>query len=443
MMRFNRSSKQIAKTVATDKYQSPTYFRKKPYWFRKSRSLWILLTLAGLSWIGISLSSVGDILPGTGWMGERVFMNGPLATYHTSLSHDCQACHTNRFSHVRDSDCMKCHVASIQVDSSSSAVHHFHPDRRMARCTECHIEHQGDIEFAEMNDAFCTACHRTLNPDTGARVTAFTGDPQAHPELRMRRLGLPDPGKLKFNHKMHMAPEGVLTGQGDDSKVRQVMACADCHSLDPRGEYMEPVVYEQHCGVCHAHRIHPLPGGEQVPHTGPEGVREFLLRYFYANPEEAEPEQNRRLRYVDRDEESFEKSVRMRVNEIERILYRIGSEERCVQCHFVTTDATTEIENLAPLPRVEKPDVPDRWLNHSRFDHEAHSTVSCEECHPGAGDSEKAVDLLFFESMETCASCHAPEKDRNNCTLCHDFHPAPETWKNQMIGAGQIVHGKE
>ncbi|MCA9418626.1 MAG: hypothetical protein KC917_20280, partial [Candidatus Omnitrophica bacterium] len=64
---------------------------------------------------------------------------------------------------------------------------------------------------------------------------------------------------------------------------------------------------------------------------------------------------------------------------------------------------------------------------HSRFAHEAHSTVSCEECHPGVLQSEKATDLLFFDSIVTCAKCHAPKQDRNNCTLCHDFHP--NNWK--------------
>ncbi|MCB9770547.1 MAG: hypothetical protein H6752_20300 [Candidatus Omnitrophica bacterium] len=426
-MRFNRSSKQIAKSVATDQYQSPTYFKRKPYWFKKSRKLWILLSILGVLWVIISLTGLGGALSGVGMVGENIFMNGPLATYHQSLAKDCGACHTQRFSHVRDADCMECHAATIQVDSSSSAVHHFHEEKAVPRCAECHIEHQGTIELADMNDSFCTACHRTLEPDSGAKAVAFTTVPGDHPNLRMWRLNLPDPGRLKFNHKMHMNPEGVLTGEGNDPQAKRVLKCEDCHRLDPRGEYMEPVVYEEHCGVCHAHRIQPLPDGDQVPHDGPEGVREFLLRYYYTHPEKAEPEQNRRLRYVDRDEEAFEKSVRARVNEIERIIYRIGSEERCVQCHYVTKEASTEIEDLAPLPKVETPDVPERWLDHSRFAHEAHSTVSCEECHPGVLQSEKATDLLFFDSIVTCAKCHAPKQDRNNCTLCHDFHP--NNWK--------------
>jgi hypothetical protein len=430
-MKFHRSSKQIAKSVATDKYQSPTYFNRKPYWFRKSRILWVGLTLVGVLWILISLSGMVRTSIGIGMLGERVFMNGPLATHHQSLTQDCEACHTHRFTHVKDTDCMRCHAASIQVDSSSSAIHHFHDSQAMARCSECHLEHRGDIEFAEMNDDFCTQCHATLGLESGAKATAFTTDPADHPDLRFRRLNLPDPGRLKFNHKMHLVLEGVLTGAGNDPQARRVLKCSDCHVLDARGEYLEPVVYERHCGTCHAHRIQPLPNGESVPHEGPDGVRQFLLRYFYANPEKAEPEENRRLRYVDRDEESFENSVRARVNEIERILYRIGKEERCVQCHFVTAEATGEIENLGRLPEVETPNVPERWLHHSRFSHEAHSTLSCEGCHPGVSNSEKATDLLFFESILSCAECHAPRKDRNSCTLCHEFHPGNQTVETQ------------
>lgn len=422
-MRFKRDSKQIAQSVSTDKYQSPVYFKRKPYWHRTSRRRWVGLTAAGTVWVILSFFGASRFIPGVSQIEDRIFMNGPLATYHATLSQDCTACHSSWFSHVKDADCMECHAATVAVDENKAAVHHPHPTHAMAKCSHCHIEHQGNIPFEDMNDAFCTECHRTLPPDSGAMATAFTANPDDHPEIRFLRDGGSDPGRLKFNHKMHLAPEGVLTGEEGDPSAKRVMECKDCHTLDARGEYFEEIDYAKHCGTCHAHRVYTFADGEEIPHDSPQGVREFLLRHFYTQPDDAQPPAQRRIRYVDRDEEAFEKSVRSRVNEIERILYRIGTEERCVQCHHISGLGEVEIDQLGPLPTVEVPNVPTRWMPNGRFDHSAHGTLKCIECHPGVGESEKASDLIFFDSIQSCAACHAPERDRNNCTLCHDFHP--------------------
>lgn len=45
----------------------------------------------------------------------------------------------------------------------------------------------------------------------------------------------------------------------------------------------------------------------------------------------------------------------------------------------------------------------------------------------GVEESPSAEDVLI-PPLEVCTKCHQPGKARNNCTLCHTFHPTREEW---------------
>ena len=76
-------------------------------------------------------------------------------------------------------------------------------------------------------------------------------------------------------------------------------------------------------------------------------------------------------------------------------------------------------------------------LRRARFDHRAHVIQrGCLDCHTvipfadllGAeGPVDAAVDnasLQNVPAIETCRSCHAPNRASDACVTCHEFHPS-------------------
>lgn len=88
--------------------------------------------------------------------------------------------------------------------------------------------------------------------------------------------------------------------------------------------------------------------------------------------------------------------------------------QRCEYCHTVTREGGGPASVVAP-------EIPDRWLRHSRFDHAAHRPVACTECHAAATSTETKDVLL--PKVETCRECHQPRVGaRSECVECHRFH---------------------
>ena len=52
------------------------------------------------------------------------------------------------------------------------------------------------------------------------------------------------------------------------------------------------------------------------------------------------------------------------------------------------------------------------------------ATTSCTSCHPGVDTSEKAQDLHLL-GIESCRTCHEEGAQRQDCQLCHRYHPPP------------------
>lgn len=70
---------------------------------------------------------------------------------------------------------------------------------------------------------------------------------------------------------------------------------------------------------------------------------------------------------------------------------------------------------------------PRRWYVHSDFDHRAHQSASCLECHGQAKTSTETRDVLL-PSLESCVRCHAPKASdgtggaETSCLACHRYH---------------------
>lgn len=101
----------------------------------------------------------------------------------------------------------------------------------------------------------------------------------------------------------------------------------------------------------------------------------------------------------------------------------------------LTTDRLIEVA-------VPRPAIPTRWLTRGAFDHRAHRSFACLDCHPGAASSKGSEDLLL-PSVTSCMSCHNDEAARSDCLACHGYHSSSDTrpqgpedlW--QRFGAGE------
>ena len=200
-----------------------------------------------------------------------------------------------------------------------------HPRTMLTRlsrpsCSSCHLEHKGARLLAATSDSSCSQCHADLQTRDGrphyeASIAAFA---KGHPEFSALRAGKADPGRVKFNHYVHLQPH--LMGPND---MRVELSCDDCHrtangndgwpyaaTLDasqvsesvPQGlkpaslaasdgtaeavpfpireRYMAPIRFSQNCAACHTLQFDKRFGNEQVPHEKPEVVHAFLLKRF-------------------------------------------------------------------------------------------------------------------------------------------------------------------
>lgn len=120
----------------------------------------------------------------------------------------------------------------------------------------------------------------------------------------------------------------------------------------------------------------------------------------------------------------------------------------CGYCHE-TADAqhNGSIENITvedlrkpPTWSITPPRIPDRWLVHSVFSHDAHRMTGCRECHqlpaPGsARDNLKqgpgsSVGDVLLPGIATCRRCHTSQLQGSSagsgagtqCVECHIYH---------------------
>lgn len=96
-----------------------------------------------------------------------------------------------------------------------------------------------------------------------------------------------------------------------------------------------------------------------------------------------------------------------------------------------TAPATRPATTVAPLATLATglAEGPRRWFINSKFDHRAHRSVTCSDCHGQAATSVLTSDVLM-PAMESCLACHTPQNTMtstggaagSSCQLCHDYH---------------------
>lgn len=388
---------------------------------------------------------------------------------------------------IDNSKCLACHDRALH--HRNQVPGHGHDG---LSCADCHREHRHHERLARVEDRQCKRCHSDLKTTSGSTstfvhsLTTFDADGQhPHPEFALKRLllesaagsrpgpehgvwkvgdagearesgsGFRDRARLRFNHSAHLKVEKDSKGElvvglrnSDGRTVDFSKNCNSCHEPDESGGYMRPVQFESHCRACHPllfdNRNEP---GHQVPHVTADLVRGWLTeRYTLGALEQAGsrspgpgtdvtgrdsrrpfpgPAERRTL------DPAMARDVLGRVKEAEAVVQQhvhtlFGHEAKggCRYCHEVT--------DAGSIWRVEPPEIPDRWMIHSRFRHGSHRQMRCEECHGDVASSRRTSDVLM-PAIATCRGCHSPRPTakrfaraawgaRSDCVECHVYH---------------------
>ncbi len=449
-------------------------FRGTPrFWQRR----WLIFgpVVVCIIWLGIECL-LGD------W---RIFQSGsltsrhhpPVYATHARFNDSCTQCHESHFqtwkrlnpckasqATVADDSCTQCHRSEVSpgeslyprtqvnltalLEGRPAPPHHAEKAEPQA-CAVCHREHRGNKSLTAVEDAACNTCHSRLDRVV-TKGTAFGNArdfASDHPEFDA--LGGPDPGRLAFNHAVHLKPEGVpIEGSGS----RRRLDCADCHKPEPAGRLMAPIRYEKHCRDCHPLRValagdfsksSVREGVEQflrrpAPHRPPEVVRADLRQqledFVRDNPGAREtplapqpliPLPGRPARVAQTPTAEEWKQAQLAVSE--RLLFFAPG--GCHYCHSSDWKGKVEPAGTGALPRFDETGLKARWMRHSAFNHSAlrHSKMDCLDCHK-AGQSQKTHDVLL-PKVADCRVCHSPQGEANthtSCITCHRYHvPAP------------------
>ena len=291
-----------------------------------------------------------------------------------------------------------------------------------------------------------------------------------------------DRANFTFNHAKHLLKAGVGIPPGHPLNIERkaqnqqplptkVLSCADCHELDAGGEYFRPINYERHCADCHelsfSEELSEVrlgeTGVEPLPHERPEIIRGTLrdrLTVFITNhPERLNPEEEEKPDRLPHKKSQEKKTATFqeKADWVEQQLTLLESivqgrdagakfrviQKGCSKCHHIQDLETSRGINW----EIRPPNIPERWLPHSRFRHDRHDMLECFDCHynkpPGEPSlenyrddpgsifkSETAADILM-PSIETCRKCHGSPVGtpwpgrvmaRAECTECHQYH---------------------
>jgi len=412
---------------------------------------------------------------------------GPLTAVHASWETECSACHTPlspiqpgswtasllTAGPVSNDRCQTCHAGPVHHGKQHPAI----------GCAECHREHQGrGASLLDLADQNCVRCHANLaahhtvpkEMDKWGNVSGFA--PGQHPEFSLVEKAASgqelDPGKIKFNHALHMTAgmrlasgskpftledvanedrERYSAGQADqDPKAPVQLSCASCHVGDSRdlklpherlqglpvraikpsrgnGDYMLPIIYEVQCRACH-----PLTFDRDgnnnlvaVPHRlQPPELRKFL-EGFYANRllEDTPPALEDALIRIPLPGKGLDPAPRPQARQWIQDKVSVAARElfqgkrACGECHY--EERSSGISPADPFPtRIKPAHIPDLWFLHARFSHEAHVALDCRHCHERAyPDHPQASGKRDVEAWRSHEDVLLP--GIANCQQCH------------------------
>lgn len=399
---------------------------------------------------------------------------GPVSRSHQPIGADCRACHELPFVQVRDQACVACHKTLKEHVPAAELTGAKGQAFRDTRCAECHRDHKG-TQMAPREQEQCATCHRDVKSVAAdaksGQVTDFRSD---HPEFRLSLLDADKPdairrvrqsktaspemverSNLKFNHKLHLDPEGVRDPEGkrdaagtrDAQGRRTVLTCTDCHQPNVDGRLIAPVSMEQHCQRCHSLAFEPKVTKRQAAH-GDETEIATMLREFYARlvlgdvpPDVYPPGDLPRMRpgavlsYQERQQ-----ALQLANRKADQVLRELFDTRKvCSTCHEVIRKTDSAGWKVAPVR------IAHVWMPQASFTHAKHKTEKCETCH-NVAESKDAKDIAMPD-IASCRECHVGArtvvgKVTSDCATCHKFHAGRDYWHAEMQ-AQMLARGRK
>ncbi len=358
-----------------------------------------------------------------------VWSPGPISSGHAAFGAKCASCHKQPFRPVADETCTDCHK-SVEKHPMGEAAH---ADLfKGMRCASCHAEHRENPVAVRNDQSRCVACHGDIKASaakaTIANIHDFAVD---HPPFRLTtKYGqdgrpairmLPGPGLkeesgLKYSHKVHLAKGGVSSPQGNT-----VMACRDCHRLEPNGMRFAPVSMKRDCQQSGCHSLdYDEPGEGEAPHGSERDVIERLRGYY--------------LKWLSASKENMAECNGIATENPAELSMSCASELArrnaganlfdkklgCGECHTIqAADDPDTPWKIAPV------NINRDWYANSVFPHAKHEMTACTACHDKTNSSTSAD--IAMPTMEKCRECHGGDKPAKGkvagtCQDCHRFH---------------------
>lgn len=343
-------------------------------------------------------------------------------------SHSCSSCHREHTGKERiaipDSvTCNVCHESRAELE------------RTLVKVPNPAANQPARAEVREVD-----RLRRFIVPQPLGATPAFITFEQGHPDFRYQKQGVQDLSKIRYNHARHLDPKAInllnsIPGKPSSNQRRNPPACNYCHQPeDSGGQFFKRIEYKQHCQECHGLQLDPEIKEITLPHGEVAAVRNYLdnltanyIKYagqvLRINDPEARSawfrEQDARLRNL-----GYNSGI-----EIARRVFWTGSPPikrnrntprsedaqamyACQLCHDYDPDKLTNVpaDDAAVLDavarmQVVKPNMPDRWLNHGPFTHQAHTHMECLDCHGGVTKSQLTKEILL-PTKASCVECH-------------------------------------
>jgi len=194
---------------------------------------------------------------------------------------------------------------------------------------------------------------------------------------------------------------------------------------------MLPIRMETHCAGCHQLQFDEHDPSTAVPHGDLPAVftsledhfsRMFLQQQGAAGGPAARRRPGGEAAFMSRDEQrrSLEWTARQSLQAASELL----DKRVCVECHTVN-----QLPGKSGFERwqVEPVKLTSVWMPRAQFDHAAHRSSACTDCHSKARQSDASSDVLM-PRIQQCRTCHAGAQEEgklaSDCTMCHRLHIA-------------------
>jgi predicted CXXCH cytochrome family protein len=307
--------------------------------------------------------------------------------------------------------------------------------RSQEQCADCHRDvkqvaaqatSDNVVDFHSGHPAFRISLSDAATPNVVRRVRQATPMP----------ADMVERSRLKFNHQVHLDPNGVRdpdgkrnpAGMHDAQGQRTVLDCQSCHVPADGGRLMAPVKMEQHCQSCHSLAFEPSVTSRQVVH-GEDAQIATMLREFYARlvlgdvPEGVTPPDDLpRLRPgAVLTSEDRSRALAIADRKSKQVLHELfDTRQVCSTCHEVSRKGEFSWS-------VASVKMSSSWMPQAQFSHAAHDSEPCAKCHDVAR-SKHSKDVAM-PAIETCRECHVGAqpvagKVTSDCATCHGYHGA-------------------